>query len=175
MEGDQPHPFILSFFLMLANLLRFLKKCMRSLAIFCIFGILLCVEISGQTDRRFFQPGMIDQCCMLGVQWSNTSSRCTGFPGPVPGIAPESQSACLLVLEVCCLKHMQQEMCEFGKQTALDQQLCAVRDSDPGAEQFRVRVYHLCTLHLCSFFFIFTHTEFLFSLSPLFCSPSIVP
>ncbi|PVD24432.1 hypothetical protein C0Q70_14915 [Pomacea canaliculata] len=104
-----------------------MKPLSYGLALFAVgcFAAEMMGLAAGQTDRRFFQPGMIDQCCMLGVQWSNTSSRCTGFPGPVPGIAPESQSACLLVLEVCCLKHMQQEMCEFGKQTALDQQLCA--------------------------------------------------
>lgn len=91
-------------------------------------------------DMDFFKPGVLDQCCMTGMQWSNTSGRCTGYPGPVPGVAPESQGPCLSIVEVCCLKQVQLDMCESGKRTALDRLLCAVRDSEAGAEQFRVSI-----------------------------------
>ncbi|KAK7496217.1 hypothetical protein BaRGS_00012627 [Batillaria attramentaria] len=102
-------------------------------------------ETSGQSETEFFKPGVLDQCCMIGMQWSNSTSRCTGYPGPVPGLEPASQGACMSIIEVCCLKQVQLDMCESGKVTALDGQLCAVRDADPGAEQFR-ECCHCCQM-----------------------------
>ena len=96
--------------------------------------------MTGQREVDFFKPGVLDRCCMTGMQWSNSSGRCSGYPGPVAGVDAESQGACLSIVEVCCLKQVQLDMCESGKRTALDRMLCAVRDSDAGAEQFRVSV-----------------------------------
>ncbi|XP_070192874.1 fibulin-1-like isoform X3 [Littorina saxatilis] len=115
----------------------------------CLTMNLSILPTSGQTLTEFFKPGVLDQCCLLGMQWSNSSRRCSGYPGPVRGIDPASQGACMSVIEVCCLKQIQLDMCESGKRTALDRQLCAVRDSDAGAEQFR-ECCHCCQMGVAS-------------------------
>ncbi|XP_076468763.1 uncharacterized protein LOC143299444 isoform X2 [Babylonia areolata] len=88
-------------------------------------------------ELPFYKAHVLDQCCMIGMQLSNATGRCSGYPAPVPGVDEQSQSACLSIIEVCCLKQVQLDMCESGKRTALQRQMCAVRDSDAGAEQFR--------------------------------------
>ncbi|CAL1529101.1 unnamed protein product [Lymnaea stagnalis] len=76
-------------------------------------------------------------CCHEGAQWSSASGRCDNYPAPVFNISDNDQAACLAIIEVCCMKQTHLQTCEDGKQTALENQVCAIRDSDPGAEQFR--------------------------------------
>lgn len=111
-----------------------------------VTAAVLNIIVSPTSGVAFFQPGVLDQCCLTGMQWVNASmGRCTGYMGPVAGIASESQRACLSVLEVCCLKQVGLDMCEAGKQLALDQQLCTARDFDPGSEQLR-ECCHCCQM-----------------------------
>ncbi|KAH9504849.1 Fibulin-2 [Bulinus truncatus] len=87
------------------------------------------------------------KCCHDGVQWAGTGARCDSYPAPVLNISDNYQAACLSILEVCCLKQSHLAACEDGKVTALDGQICAIRDSDPGAEKFR-ECCHCCQLGL---------------------------
>lgn len=88
-------------------------------------------------------------CCHEGVQWSSDSFRCDNYPAPVANISDADQAPCLSIIEVCCIKQTQVVACENGKQAALDSHLCAVRDTDPGAEQFR-ECCHCCQLGVVS-------------------------
>ncbi|XP_059163001.1 fibulin-1-like [Physella acuta] len=76
-------------------------------------------------------------CCHEGAQYSGLSGRCDNYPAPVANVSDNDQAACLAIIEVCCMKQTHYQTCEDGKQTALDKQVCAIRDTDPGAEQFR--------------------------------------
>ncbi|BFZ08677.1 hypothetical protein BsWGS_11716 [Bradybaena similaris] len=88
-------------------------------------------------------------CCHEGVLWSSTSYRCDNYPTSVENISDSDQAACHSVIEICCIKQTQLQTCEDGKQTAMDNALCAIRDADPGAEQFR-ECCHCCQLGLVS-------------------------
>ncbi|XP_013068797.2 fibulin-1-like [Biomphalaria glabrata] len=90
---------------------------------------------------------IFDQCCQEGVQWSSANARCDGYPGPVANISTSDQTVCLSILEICCIKQTQHSACDDGRLTALDNQICAIRDSDPGAESFR-ECCHCCNLGL---------------------------
>lgn len=86
-----------------------------------------------------------DPCCWEGVKWSSDSYRCDNYPAPVPNISDSDQAACLSIIEICCIKQTQMQTCEDGKQTALLGDICAIRDMEPGAEQFR-ECCHCCRL-----------------------------
>ncbi|KAK3800770.1 hypothetical protein RRG08_003174 [Elysia crispata] len=88
---------------------------------------------------------VFEPCCLEGVKWSSASYRCDNYPAPVVNISDADQAACLSIIEICCIKQTQMQTCEDGKQTALDGDLCAIRDMEPGAEQFR-ECCHCCRL-----------------------------
>uniref|UniRef100_A0A0B7AEM3 Fibulin-1 n=1 Tax=Arion vulgaris TaxID=1028688 RepID=A0A0B7AEM3_9EUPU len=111
--------------------------CVSLLCLLCLYAI------KGDLN------GIFGPCCHEGVQWSSTSYRCDNYPTPIDNISDSDQAACLSVIEVCCIKQTQLQTCEDGKQTALDNSVCAIRDADPGAEQFR-ECCHCCQLGLVS-------------------------
>ncbi|GFS06059.1 fibulin-1 [Elysia marginata] len=88
---------------------------------------------------------VFEPCCLEGVKWSSDSYRCDNYPAPVVNISDADQAACLSIIEICCIKQTQMQTCEDGKQMALDGQICAIRDMEPGAEQFR-ECCHCCRL-----------------------------
>ncbi|GFN88844.1 fibulin-2 [Plakobranchus ocellatus] len=104
-----------------------------------------------QLTSAFFVSGELygafEPCCLEGVKWSGESYRCDNYPAPMPNISDSDQAACLSIIEVCCIKQTQMQKCEDGKQTAIDGDVCAIRDMEPGAEQFR-ECCHCCQLGL---------------------------
>ncbi|XP_041349293.1 fibulin-2-like [Gigantopelta aegis] len=90
---------------------------------------------------------ILTPCCIEGIRWSMTNGRCTGIHVRIANVSAEDHQSCMSIMSVCCMKEIHVQQCQTGKETALSQQICSVRDSDPGAEQY-MECCHCCRLGL---------------------------
>ncbi|XP_046542955.1 fibulin-1-like isoform X2 [Haliotis rubra] len=89
---------------------------------------------------------ILTSCCVEGVKWAVDGGRCNSFSAFL-NVSVEDRQSCMAIVEVCCMKEVHVQKCAEGKQTALDQQICAIRDIEPGREQF-MECCHCCQLGL---------------------------
>ncbi|XP_067685154.1 fibulin-1-like isoform X2 [Haliotis asinina] len=89
---------------------------------------------------------ILTSCCVEGVKWAVEGGRCDSFSAYL-NVSVEDRQSCMAIVEVCCMKEVHVQKCAEGKQTALDQQICAIRDIEPGREQF-MECCHCCQLGL---------------------------
>ena len=90
---------------------------------------------------------IVDICCEKGTDWAKSDTRCDNYPSAVLDVDSyaEDQRLCRTVLEVCCLKSKQEQMCAQGKLDAKDYSTCAIREDILGAVTYRVscNFYHI--------------------------------
>lgn len=70
-----------------------------------------------------FQSSIFDYCCDIGRQWHrHNANSCP--PHPTVDAKLKTQSACTLVIGVCCLAEHRAQLCKQGQQKALEGQPC---------------------------------------------------
>ncbi|XP_053377334.1 fibulin-1-like isoform X2 [Mercenaria mercenaria] len=94
-------------------------------------GLFLCVVSANITE-------IVNVCCELGTNWASSNDHCDDFYGEISEIETRDQLLCRQVLEVCCMKSKQDQMCTKGMTDGLvDGGRCAVRDDMIGAVTYK--------------------------------------
>ena len=104
---------------------------------------MLCRHIRVNSRLLLFPADLfntVEICCDEGSEWARSDTRCDNYPTGVFGVEDRDQGVCRTVLEVCCLKSKQQQMCAQGKADAVDTGYtsCAIREDVLGAVTYRV-------------------------------------
>lgn len=80
---------------------------------------------------------VVNVCCEIGTAWSRSNSRCDDYVEAVSDISDDEQVTCQMVIGVCCLKSKQLEMCQVGKNFAILEGQCVVRDNTFAAVTYK--------------------------------------
>lgn len=87
-------------------------------------------DVSGATASSE-EESSLEKCCELGSSWGRQKLRCEKFTGPVSGVAPSDQPACLETVEICCRKIFLENECDQGKADARAGLECTRTDTGP--------------------------------------------
>ncbi|KAG1686124.1 Fibulin-1 [Nymphon striatum] len=77
---------------------------------------------------------MLERCCKIGSDWSNTHNTCNGYNAPVSGIPVEHQAICLSTVSICCVRLSRIRSCATGRETARLGQDCSHLPQITGGE-----------------------------------------
>lgn len=89
---------------------------------------------------------IVNVCCELGTNWARNNDRCDNFFGGMPGIQEQNRLMCQQVVQVCCLKSKQDQMCSRGMEDGmLDGARCAIRDDVIGSVTY-TECCHCCQM-----------------------------
>lgn len=96
-----------------------------------LVGLYLCSVQADMTQ-------IVNVCCGLGTDWAKRSDRCDDYYEEIAAIKDTDQRMCRQVLEVCCIKSKQDEMCTRGVTDGLvEGGRCAVREDQIGAVTYK--------------------------------------
>ncbi|KAG1677538.1 Fibulin-2 [Nymphon striatum] len=93
---------------------------------------------SGQKYKLYYEmseyENMLERCCKIGSDWSNTHNTCNGYNAPVSGIPVEHQAICLSTVSICCVRLSRIRSCATGRETARLGQDCSHLPQITGGE-----------------------------------------
>ncbi|XP_052281338.1 fibulin-5-like isoform X1 [Dreissena polymorpha] len=80
---------------------------------------------------------IVDTCCSAGTVWATSNQRCDNFKGNLPALSSTYTQMCRNIIEVCCMKSKQTNMCDAGTTNAMNGGRCAVRDDALAALSYK--------------------------------------